>query len=62
MNKTDPGWEKEIASVSVFETQKLNRMSYMSTAVEEVCGKFQKIHLTNKVILPENSLSSTWHN
>ena len=36
MNETDPGWEKEIASVNVFETQKLSPASYKNTAAEEV--------------------------
>lgn len=43
MNETDPGWEKEIASVSVFETQKLSPALYMDTAAAEVCRKFQMI-------------------
>lgn len=45
MNKTDPGWEKEIASVSVFETQELSPALYTNTAAEKVCRKFQKIRL-----------------
>lgn len=47
MNETDTGWEKEIASVSVFETQKLSLVLYMDTAAAEACRKFQKIGLNS---------------
>lgn len=47
MNEMDPGWEKEIASVRVFETQRLSPALHMNTAAEEVCGKFQKIRLNS---------------
>lgn len=47
MNETDTGWEREIASVSVFETQTLSPVLYMDTAAAEACRKFQKIGLNS---------------
>lgn len=61
MNKVGPGWEKEM-HLRVFETQKLSPTLYKNRG--SLLEKFKrlKIHLTNKVILPEQSLSCTWHN
>lgn len=61
MNEMGPGWEKEV-HLRVFETQKLSPTLCKNRG--SLLEKFKglKIHLTNKVILPEQSLSCMWHN